>query len=520
MPDKMKPDPHSQLVVVLDFGSQYSQLIARRIRECHVYCEIHPFDLGAAKLEAMKPSGIVLSGGPASVPVEGSPLPDPAILRLDIPILGICYGLQVIGQLMGGSVIPATHREYGKATVRQFDPQGLFHGLEPELTVWMSHGDRIETMPPDFINIGASENSAVCAIKHSSRPIYGLQFHPEVVHTPRGADILRNFLFRVCKCQPIWSMGSFVEEEVRRIREKVGDEKVLCALSGGVDSSVTAALLHEAVGDQLHCIFVDNGLLRKNEPQLVEEVFRRHFSINLDVVDARDWFLDKLKGVEEPETKRKIIGTEFIRVFEEAAGRLGRFKYLAQGTLYPDVIESRSTRGPSSTIKTHHNVGGLPEKMNFELIEPLKELFKDEVREVGRQLGIPDEILWRHPFPGPGLAVRILGEVTRDRLVTLKEADYIAIEEIKRAGLYRDIWQAFVVLLPVRSVGVMGDERTYENVVTVRAVTSMDGMTADWFRFPHDVLARISNRIINEVRGVNRVVYDISSKPPSTIEWE
>jgi GMP synthase (glutamine-hydrolysing) len=315
-------------------------------------------------------------------------------------------------------------------------------------------------------------------------------------------------------------MGSFVEEEVRRIRDKVGKEQVLCALSGGVDSSVTAALLHEAVGDQLHCIFVDNGLLRKNEPQLVEEVFRKHFSINLDVVDARDWFLEKLKGVEEPETKRKIIGTEFIRVFEEEAGRLGRFKYLAQGTLYPDVIESRSTRGPSSTIKTHHNVGGLPEKMRFELIEPLKELFKDEVREVGRQLGIPDEILWRHPFPGPGLAVRILGEVTKERLAMLKEADYIAIEEIKRAGLYRDIWQAFVVLLPVHSVGVMGDERTYENVVTVRAVTSMDGMTADWFRFPHDVLARISNRIINEVRGVNRVVYDISSKPPSTIEWE
>ncbi len=468
----------------------------------------------------MKPRGLVFSGGPSSVHEKGSPLPDPAIFDLDVPILGICYGLQVIGQLMGGSVAPATRREYGKATIKQFDPQGLFHGLEPELTVWMSHGDRVSVPPTDFINIGVSDNSPVCAIKHSRRPIYGLQFHPEVVHTPRGTDILRNFLFRICQCQPTWNMGSFIEDTVRRVREKVGKESVLCALSGGVDSSVTTALLHKAVGDQLHCIFVDNGLLRKNESQLVEEVFRKHFPVNLDVVDAVDWFLEKLKGVENPEKKRKIIGTEFIRVFEEEAGRLGRFKYLAQGTLYPDVIESRSTRGPSATIKSHHNVGGLPEHMDFELIEPLKELFKDEVREVGKQLGIPDEILWRHPFPGPGLAVRILGEVTREGLETLKEADYIAIEEIKKAGLYRDIWQAFVVLLPVRTVGVMGDARTYENAVAIRAVTSMDGMTADWFRFPHDVLAKISNRIINEVRGVNRVVYDISSKPPSTIEWE
>jgi GMP synthase (glutamine-hydrolysing) len=516
----MSPDPYSQLVIVLDFGSQYSQLIARRIRECHVYCEIHPFDVSAAKIREMKPCGIVLSGGPDSVHAEGSPLPDRAIFDLDIPMLGICYGFHLIGQTMGGTVVRATQREYGKAIVKQFDPQGLFHGLEPEFTVWMSHGDQIAVLPPDFINIGVSENSPVCAIKHSRRPIYGLQFHPEVVHTPRGTDILRNFLFRVCQCQPTWNMGSFIEDTVQRVRERVGAEKVLCALSGGVDSSVTAALLHRAVGDQLHCIFVDNGLMRKSEPQLVEEVFRKHFSINLDVVDAVDWFLEKLKGVENPETKRKIIGNEFIRVFEEEAGRLGRFRYLAQGTLYPDVIESRSTRGPSATIKTHHNVGGLPEKMDFELIEPLKELFKDEVREVGKQLGIPDAILWRHPFPGPGLAVRILGEVTRERLATLKEADHIAIEEIKKAGLYREIWQAFVVFLPVRSVGVMGDDRTYENAVAIRAVTSMDGMTADWFHFPHDVLARISNRIINEVRGVNRVVYDISSKPPSTIEWE
>jgi GMP synthase (glutamine-hydrolysing) len=447
-------------------------------------------------------------------------VPDPDIFDLNIPILGICYGLQLIGQMMGGSVAHAAHREYGKAIMKQFDPLGLFHGLDAELTVWMSHGDHIATLPPDFVNIGVSKNSPICAVKHMSRPIYGLQFHPEVVHTPRGNDILRNYLFRVCKCQPVWDMGSFIEDTILRIRTKVGGEKVLCALSGGVDSSVTAALLHRAVGDQLHCIFVNNGLLRKNEPQLVEEVFRKHFSINLDVVDSVGWFLQRLRGVEDPEVKRKIIGNEFIRVFEEEAGRLGHFKYLAQGTLYPDVIESRSTRGPSATIKTHHNVGGLPEKMNFELIEPLKELFKDEVREVGRQLGIPDEILWRHPFPGPGLAVRVLGEVTKERLDILKEADDIAIEEIKKAGLYRDIWQAFVALLPIRSVGVMGDARTYENVAAIRAVTSMDGMTADWFHFPHDVLANISNRIINEVRGVNRVVYDISSKPPSTIEWE
>ncbi len=520
MPDKTNPDPHSQIVIILDFGSQYSQLIARRIRESRVYCEIHPFDLSAAEIKSMKPSAIVLSGGPASVPAEGSPLPDPAIFDIDVPLLGICYGMQAIGQAMGGVVAPATNREYGKAVMTHSDPDGLFHGIEKELTVWMSHGDRLESLPPGFVNIGASDNSPLCALKHASRPIYGLQFHPEVVHTPRGADILRNFLFRVSECRPTWNMGSFIEETVKQVRERVGSDNVLCGLSGGVDSSVTAALLHRAIGDRLHCIFVDNGMLRKNEPELVEEVFRKHFPVNLDVVDAEDWFLEKLAGIEEPEQKRKIIGNEFIRVFEEEAGRLGKFKYLAQGTLYPDVIESRSTRGPSDMIKSHHNVGGLPEDMDFELIEPLKELFKDEVREVGEQLGLPDEIVWRHPFPGPGLAIRVLGEVTRERLATLKEADHIAIEEIKKAGLYREIWQALVVLLPVRSVGVMGDARTYENVAAIRAVTSMDGMTADWYRFPQDVLATISNRIINEVKGVNRVVYDISSKPPSTIEWE
>ena len=508
------------MIAVLDFGSQYTQLIARRIRESRVYCEIHPFDVSIGELKEMKPAGIVLSGGPSSVPDKGSPMPDSGIFDLGVPILGICYGIHIIGEVMGGSVTSATHREFGKATLRHSDPDGLFHGLDSELVVWMSHGDKIEELPPDFINIGSSENSPVCAVKHKTKHIYGLQFHPEVAHTPKGAQILGNFLFRICECRPTWNMGSFIDETVENIRKLVGSDNVLCALSGGVDSSVVAALLHRAIGEQLHCIFVDNGLLRKNESELVEEVFRKHFSINLDAVNAEDWFLDKLKGVEEPEQKRKIIGNEFIRVFEEEAGRLGEFKFLAQGTLYPDVIESQSTRGPSDTIKTHHNVGGLPEDMKFELIEPLRELFKDEVREVGKQLGLPDEIVWRHPFPGPGLAIRVLGEVTRKRLATLKEADHIAIEEIKRAGLYRAIWQALVVLLPVHSVGVMGDARTYENVVAIRAVTSMDGMTADWFDFPHDVLAKISNRIINEVKGVNRVVYDISSKPPSTIEWE
>lgn len=520
MLNNMNIDPHDQRVVVLDFGSQYSQLIARRIRECRVYCEIHSFDLPVSEIEAMNPKAIVLSGGPSSVLEDGSPLPDPALFDLDMPILGICYGLQAIGLLMGGSVVPATHREYGHATIKHSDPEGLFYGLEPEQKVWMSHGDRVETLPPDFEIIGVSDNSPVCAVKHTSRPIFGIQFHPEVVHTPKGVEILQNFLFRVCDCKPTWDMGSFIEDTVRQVRERVGKDKVLCGLSGGVDSSVTAALLHKAIGDQLHCIFVNNGLLRKNEPELVEEVFRKNFSINLDAVDAEDWFLEKLSGIEDPEQKRKIIGNEFIRVFEEEAGRLGKFKFLAQGTLYPDVIESRSTRGPSDMIKSHHNVGGLPEDMDFELVEPLKELFKDEVREVGRQLGLPDEIVWRHPFPGPGLGIRILGEVTRERLATLKEADHIAIEEIKKAGLYREIWQALVVLLPVRSVGVMGDARTYENTAAIRAVTSKDGMTADWYRFPHEVLAKISNRVINEVRGVNRVVYDISSKPPSTIEWE
>jgi GMP synthase (glutamine-hydrolysing) len=520
MPEKTNPDSHSQVIVVLDFGSQYTQLIARRIRESKVYCEIHPYDISAAELAGMKPGGVVLSGGPASVPAESAPMPDPAIFDLDVPILGICYGIHIIAEVMGGSVTPSTHREFGKATMKHFDPDGLFNGIEEELVVWMSHGDKIESLPPHFLNIGSSENSPVCAIRHESRPIYGLQFHPEVAHTPRGADILRNFLFHICRCAPTWDMGSFIDETVAQVRERVGDDHVLCGLSGGVDSSVVAALLHRAIGDQLHCIFVDNGLLRKNEAELVEEVFRNNFSVNLDVVKAEDWFIDKLAGVEEPEEKRKIIGNEFIRVFEEEAGRLGTFKYLAQGTLYPDVIESQSTHGLSDTIKTHHNVGGLPEDMKFELIEPLRELFKDEVREVGKQLGLPDEIVWRHPFPGPGLAIRVLGEVTRDRLETLKEADHIAIEEIMAAGLYREIWQALVVLLPVRSVGVMGDARTYENVAAIRAVTSMDGMTADWYRFPHDVLAKISNRIINEVKGVNRVVYDISSKPPSTIEWE
>ncbi|MCD6288441.1 MAG: glutamine-hydrolyzing GMP synthase [Candidatus Hydrogenedentes bacterium] len=508
------------LVVVLDFGAQYSQLIARRVRECNVLSQIAPFNISPTDLKRMNPKGIILSGGPSSVHENGAPRPDPGVFEIGVPILGICYGLQLMADMLGGSVRPATEREYGHARLKHNGTGRLFKGMASDLDVWMSHGDQLDVIPAGFCSIGSTDTCPAAAIADLDRSFYGVQFHPEVRHTPQGTDMLRNFVTEVCRCSADWTMGSFIDETVAAVREQVGDGRVLCGLSGGVDSSVTAALLHTAIGDQLQCVFVDNGLLRKGEAEMVERVFSETFHFNLTAVDASDRFLRQLAGVTDPEVKRKRIGETFIRVFEDEAARLGEFKFLAQGTLYPDRIESVSASGgPSSTIKTHHNVG-LPDDMKFDLVEPLKELFKDEVREVGTELGLPEDLVWRHPFPGPGLGVRILGEVTAERCDVLREADAIAIEEIRRAGLYREIWQAFVVLLPVRSVGVMGDSRTYENVAVLRAVTSADAMTADWYRFPPEVLQRISNRIINEVRGINRVAYDISSKPPATIEWE
>jgi GMP synthase (glutamine-hydrolysing) len=509
-------------ILILDYGSQYTQLIARRVREERVYCEIHPPTVTLDWIRAWQPKGIVLSGGPASVYDEGVPTADAGLLELGVPILGICYGMQLVAQLEGGEVVHG-RREYGRAEMTIDEPDDLFGGFESSerTSVWMSHGDHVNEPPPGYHTLASTESLPVAAFRSERRPIYGVQFHPEVAHTPRGDEILSNFLFRVCHCEPTWTAGSFIEESIGRIREQVGEEQVICGLSGGVDSSVAAALVNRAIGDQLVCIFVDTGLLRKGEREGVERTFRRHLGIRLEVVDAAHEFLDRLKGVVDPEEKRRRIGAQFIRVFERAAKDAGQdARFLVQGTLYPDVIESRSVRGPSATIKTHHNVGGLPEDMSFELVEPLRELFKDEVRQAGRELGLPEELVGRHPFPGPGLAVRVLGEVSEDRLAVLREADAIYLEEIRAAGLYDDIWQAFAVLLPVRSVGVMGDSRTYENVVALRAVTSRDGMTADWFPFPHDVLGRISSRLINEVAGVNRVCYDISSKPPSTIAWE
>ncbi|MFH1951123.1 MAG: glutamine-hydrolyzing GMP synthase [Pseudomonadota bacterium] len=518
----MTSNLYDQKVLILDFGSQYTQLIARRVREARVYCEIHPFNMRLETIEDFSPKGIILSGGPASIYDEGAPFADRGILELNVPVLGICYGMQYLTRLLGGEVGRSGDREYGSAAIEILDGGDLFHGLESGegRSVWMSHGDRIDRMPEGFVVLARSKNSPVAAMADITRTRFGVQFHPEVAHTPDGSRILRNFLFRICGCRPSWSMTSFVHGTVKTLREDIGDDRVICGLSGGVDSSVTAVLLHQAVGGQLSCILVDNGLLRRGEAGEVVEIFQEHYGMDLQLVDASEHFLRHLEGVTDPEEKRKIIGREFISIFEMKARELGRAKYLAQGTLYPDVIESVSFKGPSATIKSHHNVGGLPEVMNLKLIEPLRELFKDEVRQVGVELGLPRELVMRQPFPGPGLAVRILGEITRERLEILRSADAIVIEEIKIAGLYEKVWQSFAVLLPIRTVGVMGDERTYENVIAVRIVDSLDAMTADWSKVPYEVLGRISNRIINSVKGVNRVVYDISSKPPSTIEWE
>jgi GMP synthase (glutamine-hydrolysing) len=509
-------------ILILDYGSQFTQLIARRIREERVYCEIHPGTVSADFVKAWNPKGIVLSGGPSSVYDENVPHVQSAVLDLGIPIFGICYGMQMIAHLQGGEVVPGI-REYGRAELRIEAATELFAGFKAgeTITVWASHGDHVNEAPPGYVRTASTGTLPVAGMNKPDRGIYCVQFHPEVAHTQRGAEIISNFLFEICGCSPTWTPGSFIDDQVARIRAQVGDAQVICGLSGGVDSSVAAALVHKAIGDQLTCIFVNNGLLREGERESVERTFRQHLGIKLVVVDAVQDFLGKLENIEEPEEKRRRIGETFIRVFERATKEAGsNSKFLVQGTLYPDVIESVAVVGQAVTIKTHHNVGGLPKDMSFELIEPLRELFKDEVRNVGRELGLPEEMVGRHPFPGPGLAIRVLGSVSEERLSVLRKADLIYLEEIRAAGLYDDIWQAFAVLLPVRSVGVMGDLRTYENVVALRAVTSRDGMTADWYPFPHDILARISSRIINEVRGVNRVCYDISSKPPATIEWE
>ena len=509
-----------ETIVVLDFGSQYTQLIARRIRERRVYCEIHPYHISAEKLRALNPKGIVLSGGPSSVYTENAPLPDPQVLTLGPPILGICYGMQLIAHLSrGGKVHPTAEREYGAATLNVDQLGTLFENLADGIDVWMSHGDRIDRLPEGFQVIGHTQNSPIAAMANLDRGVYGLQFHPEVMHTKDENRILSNFVHKICGCRSEWTMQSFIAQTTEEIQSTTQGGRVLCAVSGGVDSTVLAALLKHAIDDALVCVFVNNGLLRKDEADEVLANFQE-LGIGIYYADATDRFLEYLSGVENPEKKRLVIGKQFIEVFKEGVAKLGKIDFLAQGTLYPDVIESVSVKGPSATIKTHHNVGGLPSDLPFRLIEPFRELFKDEVRAVGLELGLPQSILGRHPFPGPGLAVRIIGAVTKERLDVLREADKIFVTELHKAGLYDDIWQALAVLLPVKSVGVMGDERTYENVVALRGVTSTDGMTADWAKIPPGVLGTVSNRIINEVHGINRVVYDISSKPPSTIEWE
>ena len=514
-------------IAILDFGSQYTHLIARRVRECGVYSEIAANDVAARALAARAPKAIILSGGPASVTSGKSPVCDRNIFNIGVPILGICYGAQLMAKILGGRVVKAKAGEYGKAILKISARESLFNSLSGKETVWMSHGDKITILPPGFKTIGSTGNAKIAAMGDRAKSFYGVQFHPEVVHTPKGKRILRNFIFDISKCKNSWNMHSFVENSIQMLRDRIGNEKILCALSGGVDSSVLALLLHKAVGKNLTAVFIDNGLLRKDEAALVKKRFKNHYRINLKTVNAQDIFLKALKGVKNPEAKRRIIGRLFIKLFEREADtlpgtrKLGRIKFLAQGTLYPDVIESKSPLGgPSAIIKTHHNVGGLPKNLKFELIEPLRELFKDEARLLGKELGLPDDIIYRHPFPGPGLAVRIIGEVTEKRLDILRQADWILMDEIKRAKLYGKLWQSFCVLLPIKTVGVMGDERTYENVTALRAVTSKDAMTADWAQLPYNLLGEISNRIINEVKGINRVVYDISSKPPSTIEWE
>ncbi len=510
-----------ELILIVDFGSQYNQLIARKVREDNVFCEIAPPDISIGHINKHNVKGIILSGGPASVYQKGAPSCDEKIFALGIPVLGICYGMQIMAKVLGGTVERTHRREYGRATLTIVNHDRLFKGVPKKSTSWMSHGDKVRRMPNGFKRLALSANTPIAAFANLEKRLFGVQFHPEVVHTQYGKTMIKNFVKDICGASGDWSMKSFVAETAADIKKVVGKEKVMLGLSGGVDSSVTAMLINKAIGRRLICIFVDNGLLRKNEGSLVRAVFQKHFKMNLKSIDASREFLSNLKGVVDPEKKRKIIGKTFIRVFEREAKKIGRVKFLAQGTLYPDLIESRSAfGGPSATIKTHHNVGGLPKKMHLKLIEPLKYLFKDEVRRVGKELKMPPEILGRHPFPGPGLAVRIIGEVTEQRCDILREVDDRFISTLKREDLYDDIWQAFAVLLPIKSVGVMGDERTYENVVAIRAVTSLDGMTADWAKIPYEVLGKVSNRIINEVKGVNRVVYDISSKPPSTIEWE